>query len=1137
MLSSHLLKSIPAIGQRGNYGLPLFSIYTKGPGHVIEFSSLSGIEKGLPFAESLNELQIVLQQLDNCFVNGKIEEILLAIPVNIGGKVFTTVYLVFEPRINEKNLVEGVSVFAYDVPPAIKEEAHFFQLAEALPQLVWLADAKGKVFYYNGKVQEYSGAKKLENGTWQWDGLLHEEDQQSTVAEWKHSVETLAVYEKEHRVKMAAGDYQWHLSRAFPQKNTMGEVISWYGTATNIHAQKTFEEKIAEKEERLRIAIEAAELGTWDIDLITGVVIPSEKLNILLGLPANNPTSFNDFLQLVHPMDSAMVYEKSREVVIIENGIREFDLQFRIVRANDKEIRWMKARGKVYENKEGQYARFAGTMIDITKEKNTEREINYKKALLEAQNEATPDGMLIVDGKGKILSYNKQFSELWQMPKEIVKAGDDNAALAFAMSQVVDPEEFIKRVEYLYKHRTEAEKEEILLKDGRTLERFGKAVIGIDGTVYGWAWHFRDITEQKRTQQEIFLQKLLYQNILEGISDAFISYDFEWKLIYANEKAVDLSGKPVHQLLGKKLWELYPHMVDTPSFKVFQKVMTSREPQQFEYYSEYNQSWFETKVYPTIEGIAIFGININERKKAEEALNYQKKLLETVTENTSMGLFLLDDKNSCIYMNEAAEKLTGFTCEELQGKNIREFIPFPFTGQSSILNLPLHGNILPAAKRTQGEGFVLHKNGTSFEAAFTASPILLDQQHLGTVIEIRNITEEKKAEHALKESEERFRQLADLVPQIIFTAGADGKVNYFNKQWYDFTGFEKESGDHDWITILHPEDVQTTMDSWNHSVKTGELYQIEYRFKNKTDGSFRWFLGKAVPIRNKNDEIVNWFGTSTDIDDQKRFSEKLEGIVKERTEALERSNEDLQQFAHVASHDLKEPLRKIRTFSSRIFEEFSAELPVKAKSYLEKVYNAAHRMNTIIEGVLEYSIIDSMKQSIEVVDLSDILKNIEEDLEVVIHAKEARLQYGDFPKFEGSTILIHQLFYNLINNSLKFSRPGVPPEIRIDFKHINGWEMEGINPELENEALIEIILTDNGIGFNQDYAQRIFDTFSRLNPKDSFEGTGLGLSLCRKIVARHKGLISARGTEGQGASFTIVLPMRQNQPYLLNDPE
>ncbi|MEI6948187.1 two-component regulator propeller domain-containing protein [Paraflavisolibacter sp. H34] len=253
-----------------------------------------------------------------------------------------------------------------------------------------------------------------------------------------------------------------------------------------------------------------------------------------------------------------------------------------------------------------------------------------------------------------------------------------------------------------------------------------------------------------------------------------------------------------------------------------------------------------------------------------------------------------------------------------------------------------------------------------------------------------------------------------------------------------------------------------------------------------------------------------------------RYTKKLEVLVAERTRELQRSNEDLQQFAHVASHDLKEPVRKMKTFTNFLTEALEGRLNDREKNYLHKVHSAVDRMFIMIEGVLAYSTINAQEQTYEPVNLNEVLKHIESDLEVLIHQKAAVIQHAPLPVVEGAPVLLYQLFYNLINNSLKFTKPGRPPVIALSSEIFSK----------QGKEWARIIVKDNGIGFDQKYAERIFGTFTRLNAKDKFEGTGLGLALCKKIVERHGGSIAAHSQENEGAAFEILLPLKRLEKKL-----
>jgi PAS domain S-box-containing protein len=396
------------------------------------------------------------------------------------------------------------------------------------------------------------------------------------------------------------------------------------------------------------------------------------------------------------------------------------------------------------------------------------------------------------------------------------------------------------------------------------------------------------------------------------------------------------------------------------------------------------------------------------------------------------------------------------------------------------------------------------------------------------MIHVSEITEQVISRKKLEESESRFRTLTETLPQMIWVSDEDGRNEYHSRQWYDYFGIKDPY--EAWNTSIHPDDRPISKDAFESARATGSSFRYEVRLKNR-EGEYRWHKTTAEPVKDGSGKVVKWVGSITDIQDQKTLSEKLAKLVAERTAELEqanmqlyRSNEDLQQFAHVASHDLKEPVRKIKTFGSRLKEEFEANMPETSRLYLSKIETAADRMYAMIEGVLRYSTLSATELVKEPVYLSQTLKSIETDLEVLIAEKKALIKYNDLPVLEGSPILLYQLFYNLINNSLKFSKANETPIISIST--MQPQQADLANGHLDaSKQYVKLIVKDNGIGFEQSEAEKIFGSFTRLNSKDKYEGTGLGLSLCKKIVERHKGSIVARSTENEGASFIILLPV------------
>ncbi len=400
-----------------------------------------------------------------------------------------------------------------------------------------------------------------------------------------------------------------------------------------------------------------------------------------------------------------------------------------------------------------------------------------------------------------------------------------------------------------------------------------------------------------------------------------------------------------------------------------------------------------------------------------------------------------------------------------------------------------------------------------------------------TVGTVADITEQKLAENILKESESRFRTLTQSLPQLVWTATKDGFCDFFNQKWYDYTGSTAEQSIGDgWVKCVNADFVHRLDNDWKFSLETGEPLAIELQLRNN-NGKYEWFYALVNPVKDTEGEILKWVGALTNIEERKEAEARLEQLVEERTMELQkanrelhRSNEDLQQFAHVASHDLKEPVRKIGIFINRLKEEFYSSLPEKGAVYVDKIESAAERMRMMIDGVLIYSSLGALDREVENVDLNVIIENIKTDLELAIAQKGAKISLSEpLPTICGSSVLLHQLFYNLINNALKFTKTSVEPLIRIEHEQLAAADIirKGLN---STKHYIVIKIIDNGIGFKQKYADQIFKTFTRLNSKDKYEGTGLGLALSKKIVETHEGLIEAIATEGEGATFNVTLP-------------
>lgn len=379
-----------------------------------------------------------------------------------------------------------------------------------------------------------------------------------------------------------------------------------------------------------------------------------------------------------------------------------------------------------------------------------------------------------------------------------------------------------------------------------------------------------------------------------------------------------------------------------------------------------------------------------------------------------------------------------------------------------------------------------------------------------------DITDLYLAKQQIQSSDERLRIAIessgmgtyeiDLATREIKTCGN------FNSIW----STNEDMSNEELIAKLHPEDLAVREKAHQDAEVTGKI-SYETRIVHD-DKSIKWARITGKIIKDENGKPTTIIGIIQDINEQRKFEEELKRQVAFNTEELRRSNDDLLQFANVVSHDLREPVRKIKIFNTLLRNEKDTDFNESCQKYLNKIDHSTVRMNNIIEGILSYSTMNKTNQPIEKIDLNEVIENIQTDLELIIKEKGAILNTCHLPEIEGAPILINQLFYNLLQNALKFSKADQPPRVIITCA----------KSTLEGEDAVQIIIKDNGIGLDSAFAERIFGAFERLNSKDQYEGNGLGLSLCRKIAERHKGTITAKGEKENGAEFTVTLPLKQS---------
>ena len=389
----------------------------------------------------------------------------------------------------------------------------------------------------------------------------------------------------------------------------------------------------------------------------------------------------------------------------------------------------------------------------------------------------------------------------------------------------------------------------------------------------------------------------------------------------------------------------------------------------------------------------------------------------------------------------------------------------------------------------------------------------------------------------LRESENDYRILTDSLPLMMFSVNNRGLINYSNKWLQYFLGtIPKELNSSSWKSLLHPDDAVP----FGRELATAVQKQIQlsgkYRFKEKSTGDFLWHLITVIPLKNESEIIQRWIGFIVDIDAQvqveqtrkdnyqlremqKRLFENQEELQQKIVE-LNRSNYELEQFAHLASHDLQEPLRKLFFYSDVIKKRYSQSIDQSGIMMLNNMTLAASRMKELINDLLSYSQLQQQKLLFENVDLNAIMEDIIREMDLMIKEKNATIEVSNLPNITGNSLRLRQLFTNLISNALKYSKKDVSPEIMVTGRPV--------------DDTVVISVHDNGIGFEEEYSEKIFGLFERLHTRDKFPGTGIGLSICKRIAELHHGSISARSVPNEYSTFEVILPLEQEAPATTN---
>jgi PAS domain S-box-containing protein len=640
---------------------------------------------------------------------------------------------------------------------------------------------------------------------------------------------------------------------------------------------------------------------------------------------------------------------------------------------------------------------------------------------------------------------------------------------------------------------------------------------------------FMDITARKELEEAIGYSEKRYQTILESMEDAYFEIDLAGNFTFVNNAVCRDLGYSREELVGMN-YKDYTAGEDIKSlFQAFNEVYRTGVPNRGipwrSTLKDGSHGFGETSISPLrnskgeIVGFCGITRDITERKQSEEKLRQSNERYRALFDSSVTGTLVVDAETMQVVMgNQAAVKMFGFSsAEEGSGVNPLDFVPPKDRAKN--LELIVKG-VFEKDSRKPIDLPAMTKDGKEIWVSVTGARIT-HKGRLAALLSFTDITERKQAEEALRQSEEKYRTVLDEIGDAYFEVDLKGTFTFVNDQMTEHLLYSKEELlGMNYRTFTVPEEIKNVYEAYNRVYRTGEPSLSLGHKTIRKDGTSGFSDVSISPLKNAKGEIFGFRGISRDITARKRLEEEREALlqdIRKINRKLEEANKELQDFVYIASHDLREPLRKISSFGTLLQDSLKGNLDEDQQENFQFMIDGARRMQDMIDALLTYSRLTTRAKPPEWVNLNQVIEDLKkvelatmlDETKGVIHVPKP------LPSVQADPSQIHQLLQNLIGNGLKFHKEGIPPEIII-----RAHEVEN------NMILIEV--EDNGIGIDEKYHGQLFTMFKRLHSREQYEGTGIGLASCKKIVERHGGDIGIKSTPDKGSIFWFTLSRESN---------
>ncbi|QLG50402.1 PAS domain-containing protein [Natrinema halophilum] len=711
---------------------------------------------------------------------------------------------------------------------------------------------------------------------------------------------------------------------------------------------------------------------------------------------------------------------------------------------------------------------------DITERKQRERRLatlmnNVPGMVYRCRNEPDWPMEFVSNGCRELTGYDPAALERGERSygEDIIFEADREQLWEDVQEGLEDEEEFL----VTYRIKTADENVRWVRERGRAMYDEAGNLEVLEGVII-------DVTERKRLETEL-------DEILGRVTDAFYALDEEFRFTHVNERAEELLQTSEDELLGEKLWELYPEAGEIDDIRdSFQTAMRRQEPQSLERYYEPLDFWVEASLYPSETGVSVYFRDVTERKEREQELRESERRYRTLVENFPNGaVALVDDDLRYQTVGGNPIDIVGLTSDVIENRPIRDAIPTALADEVA----PRYRAALDGDAST----FEIRFEGRTYR--FHTVPVRDDDGDVFAALGMsQDITERTEAKRRLEQSERRYRTLVENFPH--------GAVGLFDEnleytalggQLLDDIDIAPDDRIGRSVYEIYPDDLVAEIEPNFQAALEGERNSFE------TELHDRHLYAHTLPVRNADDEIFAGMLLVQDVTDLREYQRRLE-----------ESNERLERFAYTVSHDLQEPLRMVTSYLTLLEKRYADEFDDDGREFIEFAVDAAERMKEMIDGLLEYSRVATRGSPLEPVDLEQVVDEVLEDLQFRIDDSNATITVESLPRVEGDRSQLRQIFQNLLDNAIEYSGDE-PPRIHVtadrDGEH---WQLS---------------VRDEGVGIEPENQDRIFEIFQRLHTRDEHPGTGIGLALCEQIVERHGGEMWVESEPGDGATFAFTL--------------